>query len=290
MREGLNIKKNNNLIYDVGMHTGEDTEFYLKKGFKVIAFEADPDLVKHCTEKFAKEIESETLTIIEGAITEKPSADKKKISFYRNLNISSWGTIDKNLAHRYTLDSSSLKHLGTKNEIICVPIIDFSECLQKYGIPHYLKVDIEGSDILCIKILFLFKQRPDFISIEADIIGYLKFIKDLKVLLKLGYREFKIIQQDGISAQREPNPSKEGYYSGIRIQEGSSGLFGDDLPGLWKTYTQTFILYGLIFLQHKIFGVIRKFVFGRKVYKKLRVLLHHPLPGWHDVHARRFTK
>ncbi len=24
------------LIYDVGMHTGEDTEFYLRKGFRVV--------------------------------------------------------------------------------------------------------------------------------------------------------------------------------------------------------------------------------------------------------------
>ena len=34
-----------NLIYDVGLHLGEDTEYYLKKGFRVIAFEANPELV-----------------------------------------------------------------------------------------------------------------------------------------------------------------------------------------------------------------------------------------------------
>lgn len=27
------------IIYDVGLHVGQDTDFYLKKGFKVIAFE-----------------------------------------------------------------------------------------------------------------------------------------------------------------------------------------------------------------------------------------------------------
>jgi 16S rRNA A1518/A1519 N6-dimethyltransferase RsmA/KsgA/DIM1 with predicted DNA glycosylase/AP lyase activity len=35
--------KHKDLIYDVGMHHGEDTEFYLRKGFRVVAFEADPD-------------------------------------------------------------------------------------------------------------------------------------------------------------------------------------------------------------------------------------------------------
>jgi len=30
------------LIYDVGDHKGEDTEFYLKKGFSVIAIDSSP--------------------------------------------------------------------------------------------------------------------------------------------------------------------------------------------------------------------------------------------------------
>ena len=34
-----------NLIFDIGMHIGQDTEFYLKKGFCVVAVEANPKLV-----------------------------------------------------------------------------------------------------------------------------------------------------------------------------------------------------------------------------------------------------
>ena len=30
------------LIYDIGMHNGENTEYYLKRGFRVIAVEANP--------------------------------------------------------------------------------------------------------------------------------------------------------------------------------------------------------------------------------------------------------
>ena len=35
-----------NLIFDIGMHIGQDTEFYLKKGFRVVAIEADPTLAE----------------------------------------------------------------------------------------------------------------------------------------------------------------------------------------------------------------------------------------------------
>jgi len=42
----------NNLIFDVGMHKGEDTDFYIKKGFDVIGFEANPELIKYLKKLF----------------------------------------------------------------------------------------------------------------------------------------------------------------------------------------------------------------------------------------------
>jgi hypothetical protein len=35
-----------NLIFDIGMHVGEDTRYYLNTGFDVIAIEANPFLVE----------------------------------------------------------------------------------------------------------------------------------------------------------------------------------------------------------------------------------------------------
>lgn len=32
------------LIFDIGANNGDDTAFYLKKGFRVVAIEADPAL------------------------------------------------------------------------------------------------------------------------------------------------------------------------------------------------------------------------------------------------------
>jgi hypothetical protein len=42
----MNLKDtppNKNLIYDVGLYKEQDTDFYLKKGFQVVAFEANPE-------------------------------------------------------------------------------------------------------------------------------------------------------------------------------------------------------------------------------------------------------
>jgi spermidine synthase len=42
-----------NLIYDIGMHDGSDSEFYLRKGYRVVAVEANPKLVEACRERLA---------------------------------------------------------------------------------------------------------------------------------------------------------------------------------------------------------------------------------------------
>ena len=56
------------VIYDIGMHAGRDTEFYLKKGFKVIAVEANPILVEKAKAKFKDEINAGRLVIVDKAI------------------------------------------------------------------------------------------------------------------------------------------------------------------------------------------------------------------------------
>jgi len=41
----LALSQENDLVYDVGMNNGDDTAYYLSLGFRVIAIEANPELV-----------------------------------------------------------------------------------------------------------------------------------------------------------------------------------------------------------------------------------------------------
>ncbi len=52
----IDTPKHGDLIYDVGLHRGEDAEFYLRKGFRVVAFEANPDLIQTCQAQFSDSI------------------------------------------------------------------------------------------------------------------------------------------------------------------------------------------------------------------------------------------
>jgi hypothetical protein len=102
----MNIKLN--VIYDVDLHKGEDTDFYLKKGYDVVAFEANPDLIAHCRGRFQCQIAQGRLLIIEGAITAEPA--KRSVSFYKNTHNTVWGTIRADWAQRNAaLEAGSLK-------------------------------------------------------------------------------------------------------------------------------------------------------------------------------------
>ena len=78
------------LIFDVGMHQGEDTDYYLKRGFRVVGFEANPDLVLENSDKYAAQIGRGELVIVEGAIVGEHSGDT--VTFYVNEDSSVWGT------------------------------------------------------------------------------------------------------------------------------------------------------------------------------------------------------
>ncbi len=40
-------------IYDIGAHTGDDSDYYLRKGFHVVAVEAFPDHAETLRNRFA---------------------------------------------------------------------------------------------------------------------------------------------------------------------------------------------------------------------------------------------
>jgi hypothetical protein len=66
------------LIYDVGMHNGDDTEYYLLKGADVVGIEANPALLPGLRSRFAEEISAHRLTLVDKAV----GPEEKPVPFY----------------------------------------------------------------------------------------------------------------------------------------------------------------------------------------------------------------
>ncbi len=170
------------LIYDVGFNDGGDTAYYLSGGYDVLAIEANPQRVGAGQERFAQEIAAGRLTILNVGIGSSPGI----FPFWINEANDRYSSFERALAQR--------------DNLLChqIPICcrTFSEILAEYGTPHYLKIDIEGSDHLCVEALT--GELPKYISLElhhTDSAGRDRSLGTIRQLADLGYTKFKLINQ-----------------------------------------------------------------------------------------------
>ncbi len=273
----------NDLIFDVGLHTGDDADFYLRKGFSVVGIEASPNLVAKSRLRFEQAISSGKLHLVEGAIA--PASAGDKVIFYENCQ-SDWGTIKPEWALRNEI-------LGCPSERIEVSRVDIADIYRLYGIPFYLKVDIEGVDRLLLEELKGFRDRPYYVSLESEKIDFDQLKGEMGLLKNLGYTKFKVVQQGNIRGSKIKTSTLDGRQFEYVFGSHASGPFGDDLPPPWLTYDEAIEEYKAIFRRYKYFGDygrIRKFpVKAQKAIRKLyRTITGHkgPLPGWFDTHAK----
>jgi FkbM family methyltransferase len=260
------------LIYDVGAHRGEDSDFYLKLGYRVLAIEANPILCEHLKQRFSKEINDGTFTLLDKAIGDSEGT----VTFYMNQKNSVWGIADPAWARRN-------KGLGADSEEIKVQSVRFRDVVNQYGCPFYLKVDVEGADMLCVKSLEDINCRPKYISIESSKTSWSDLLAEFDTFERLGYAKFKVIDQ---------NAHKNGKFKGCHgqliryaFEDGSTGPFGHFLDGIWLSKKQAIRKYMPIFFLYKTIGdntLLSKLLI--RIPKVRRVL---NLVSWYDTHAMR---
>jgi FkbM family methyltransferase len=161
---------NRDLIYDVGVHDGEDSAYYLCRGFRVVGIEASPVMAETLRQRFAGEIADGRYTLLNVAIVKQAGTAEFWLS-----DVTAWSSFDKSIASRD----------GTPHRAIRVPTVQFSAVIAEHGVPHYSKIDIEGHDGICISALTP-EISPDYISIEM---AHADGGEHLQTLRELGYRK-----------------------------------------------------------------------------------------------------
>jgi FkbM family methyltransferase len=202
-----------NLVFDVGANNGDDTAYYLKRGFRVVAVEADPDMAAACRRRFASEIGRGEVILLNVVIAEE---DGTAVFYISEGNRGVWSSLTEELARRTGLPARRVE----------VPARRFRGLLEEYGVPYYLKVDIEGADHLCLRDLTP-ANAPPYVSFEASE----GKIEDLFWLAHCGYSRFKLIDQMDGFRQAMPPP----FHSWQLVGASASGLLRRrlrDVPGL----------------------------------------------------------
>ena len=161
-------------IFDIGLFDGTDTAYYLELG-KVVAVEANPRLVQRGEQRFGAEIKSGRLTVVHAAI----STDTTPVE----LTVSADDLGASSMFHDRVADRQPAGSFTAPG----LPILDL---MKQYGVPEYMKVDIEGADRFCV--LHLARDtRPRYLSFEIgpDVDELLEHVRSI------GYTRFKIINQ-----------------------------------------------------------------------------------------------
>jgi FkbM family methyltransferase len=211
-----------NLIFDLGMHYGYDTEFYLKKGFKVIALEANPRMIDHARKNLLIRAAEE-----EGKLGIVPMAlwhqGGQTVSFFVNPVKDDWSSVERKWAEKGAHQSQE----------ITVATITLEEMFEKLSVSYYIKCDIEGADVVFSQQLVKQKNLPGFVSAEAS---------DAEIhahFVSAGYDRFQIVNQARHGHIVSPNPAREGQFVETTFTGHMSGLFGLDLPAdKWLSYEE----------------------------------------------------
>jgi FkbM family methyltransferase len=224
------------LIFDIGAHSGMDTEFYLKKGFKVVAVEANPYVADKLENKLGSYIKSGQLIMVRKAISEYFGM---RLNLHIHKNHDDWGTLCNNWNKIFDDDIES----------ISVKTIEIRDLIEKYGVPYYMKIDIEGKDATCIRGLSdSIYPFPEFIS--AELLTYNNILGEnvdclgvIHALIELGYKKFQLVDQGKNHLTKCPYPALEGNYVDYKFDGYCSGLFGKELPDKWVGIKEIMLQY-----------------------------------------------
>jgi FkbM family methyltransferase len=195
-------------IFDIGLYDGTDTVYYLSLGGRVVAVEANPELVARGQKLLGAEIASGRLTIVHAAISTNTAPVELTLSA-DDMGASSM--FHDRVADRQPAGSFT------------APGLPITDLMKQYGVPDYLKVDIEGADRFCILPLTR-DARPRYLSFEIgpDVEELLEHIRSI------GYTRFKIINQ--VSLRELANEANLRDRAVLRVAE----LFGIGQPRLLR--------------------------------------------------------
>ena len=270
------------LIYDIGMHQGEDSKFYLLKGFRVVAVEADPDLCNAAAERLHEFTTTGQLTIVNRAIAPAPG----RLIFYRSER-SGWSTVVSKWAKDYSAR-------GLQAQEIEVEAITLADLVCSYGDAFYMKIDIEGMDRSAVQSLAATELRPRYLSMEISFAHNPTFAAvkaDFEALAQLGYNRFKIIDQRTVPQQLPPDPPAAGQYVPYRFLNGESGLFGEETYGEWLAINKALAAFRRLnrsmWIQVLLYRWQRAYLFYKAVIYRLSG--RYPNFGWYDIHAKHST-
>lgn len=172
------------IAFDIGANIGQTVDELLPNYDKIICFEPNPNLVTIIKNKF---FNNDKVTIEELGLSDKTETKKFNIS---NSHVVSTFSED-------WINNSRFTNVYNWDTSIDVKTTTLDEVIDKYGIPYFIKIDVEGYEYEVLKGLTKLLENTYF-AFEWAEEQYEIVNKTVKYLKELGYNNFAYTYQDSL--------------------------------------------------------------------------------------------
>jgi FkbM family methyltransferase len=205
------------IIYDIGSNNGDDLPYYLKKCDRVIAVEANPALCEIIKKRFISEIRSRQL-VVENVVLTTDASPSGEVHFFLHRT-------------NHVLSQFPVPEKPVDFERVLLPCLTLADLIQRHGVPHYVKIDLEHYDAEILRALLSYGIFPQYISTE------LHGVEPFCLLAGSGrYHAFKLVDGHSVSRKYHHHRIAVGStFEKYSFPNHSAGPYGEDLPGDWMT-------------------------------------------------------
>ena len=141
------------LVFDVGANVGLKTKAFLALGAHVVAVEPNPDCEGMIRRRCGSAVDRNLLHIVSCAVGDRLG----HLAFYINENYS-------------TMSSGSEAFIAAHDNVtwrkVDAELVTLDELTRRFGVPDFIKVDVEGMDA---EVLQGLRLRPKFLSFEYNV-------------------------------------------------------------------------------------------------------------------------
>ena len=169
----IKLLNSDDLFFDIGAHLGDKSKQFLDKNLKTIMVEPLPK----CVEQLKKEFnERENIEIIQKAVGKSTGNMVLEV----NTKMPTTSTMAKHWKRgRFSNEKWDQK--------IIVEMTTLDHLIKIYGIPNYIKIDVEGFEL---DVLLGLSKKAGIISFEFTSEFFDQTISCLSYLKKIGYDEY----------------------------------------------------------------------------------------------------